>query len=139
LKILIINFITTLMILPYICGIQIKNILQKVQCDTKNGPLYLVTTPPFYFLAYNKKSQRLNTRDLQSNSCKWLIKRHQFFECSPCIKNILAQFSKCICFILYHLLNLMHPQLLGGHNYESKGENIRRRRRRRSWGALLSS
>jgi len=75
LTILIISFITTLMILPYICGIQIKYILQKVQCDAKNGPPYFVITPPFCFLGYNKKSQRLNTRYLQSNSCKSMINK----------------------------------------------------------------
>jgi hypothetical protein len=75
LTILIIIFITTLMILPYICGIQIKYILQKVQCDTKSGPPYLVTTPPFCFLTYNEKSQRLNIRDLHFNSCKSMIIR----------------------------------------------------------------
>jgi hypothetical protein len=75
LTILIIIFITTLMILPYICGIQIKYILQKVQCDAKSGPPYLATTPSFCFLTYNKKSQRLNIRNLQYNSCKSTINK----------------------------------------------------------------
>ncbi len=75
LTILIIIFIITLMILPYICGIQMKYILQKVQCDAKSGPPYLTTNQPFCFLAYNKKSQRMNTRDIQFNSWKSMINK----------------------------------------------------------------
>jgi len=66
--------------------------------------------PTFCFLTYNKKSQRLNTRDLQSNSCyQQLIKRYQFLECSQCIKRHFGPILKYIYFILYRLFK--HSQL----------------------------
>ncbi len=44
LAILIHNFFATLMIWPYVYGIWIEYISQKVQCDAKNEPPYLITT-----------------------------------------------------------------------------------------------